>query len=78
MQNYEASSVTPFVEITEINMWQLNYHNRPDFLDYFEDEQDYVDAMFILIVYQNFGILLRQDMLMQDWEPTGDHRGVAE
>jgi len=47
-----------------IDMWQLQYYNRPEFLASFESEQDYVDAMFILIIYQNFGILLRQDMLM--------------
>lgn len=55
--------MSPIVEIAEINMWQLQYHNRPEFLAFFEDEQDYVDAMFILIVYTNFGILLRHDML---------------
>ena len=56
-------NIVPSVEITETNMWQLHYHNRPEFLGYFVDEQDYVDAMFILIIYQNFGVLLRQDML---------------
>lgn len=57
--------MAPIVEVTEINMWQLQYHNRPEFLSFFESEQDYVDAMFILIVYQNFGILLRHDMLQR-------------
>lgn len=46
-------------------MWQLTYTNRPEFLCSFESEQEYVDAMFILIIYQNFGILLRQDMLIR-------------
>jgi hypothetical protein len=46
-------------------MWQLTYTNRPEFICSFSNEQDYVDAMFILIIYQNFGILLSQDMLMQ-------------
>ena len=61
MQNNEASGMAPIVEVA---MWKLNYHNRLEFLDYFIDEQDYVDAMFILIIYQNFGILLRHDMLL--------------
>jgi hypothetical protein len=45
-------------------MWQLTYTNRPEFICSFEDEQDYVDAMFILIIFQNFGILLRHDALL--------------
>ena len=49
---------------TENAMWQLQYYNRPEFICSFENEQDYVDAMFILIIYQNFGILLRHDLLL--------------
>jgi hypothetical protein len=63
MQITRQVSMAPNFEVT--TMWQLNYHNRPEFLDWFGDEQDYVDAMFILIIYQNFGILLRHDMLNQ-------------
>lgn len=61
--NEANNSLVPSTKVMETNMWQLQYHNRPEFLDYFEDEQDYVDAMFILIIYQNFGVLLRRDML---------------
>lgn len=61
VQHYEASTV-PIVEV--MTMWRTNYHTT-DLIDIFDDEQAYIDAMFILIVYQNFGILLRHDMLNQ-------------
>ena len=52
--------------ITMNTTWYTKYRNRPEFMAYFETEQEYVDAMFILIVFQNFGILLDTSKLRQD------------
>ena len=36
--------------------WMTKYFNRPEFLSWFNDEQEYVDAMFRQIVMFNFGV----------------------
>jgi len=36
--------------------WTYKYRNRPEFLSWFESEQEYVDAMFVQIVMFNYGI----------------------
>ena len=46
-------------------MWQLTYTNRPEFICSFDNEQDYVDAAYILIIYMNFGILLDPKHLLK-------------
>lgn len=38
--------------------WMTKYHNRPEFLSWFESEQEYVDAMFVILIMHNFGIVL--------------------
>jgi len=38
--------------------WMTKYHNRPEFLSWFESEQEYVDAMFVLLIMHNFGIVI--------------------
>jgi len=43
--------------------WTQRYHNRDEFLSFFESEQDYIDAMFIQIVMFNFGVWLDSDEL---------------
>ncbi len=59
--------------------WYNKYRNRPEFMDNFESEQDYVDAMFIMIVMFNFGRYMRPDELRdEDCLPTGEHRSVTE
>lgn len=44
--------------------WYNRYSNT-DLLTYFENggEQEYIDAMFILLIWQNFGVLLNPTML---------------
>jgi hypothetical protein len=38
--------------------------NRLEFLAYFDSEQEYVDAMFAMIIMYNFGVWLdTEDML---------------
>jgi hypothetical protein len=62
-QKSRGNGVTPIVELKMRNtMWRTNYHTT-DLIDLFDDEQAYIDAAFILIIYMNFGILLRHDML---------------
>lgn len=36
-------------------MWITKYMMRPEFLAYFDTEQEYVDAMFAQIIAYNFG-----------------------
>jgi len=44
--------------------WYTRYHNRPEFMSHFDSEQEYVDAMFAMIVMFNFGVWLEPyDML---------------
>lgn len=40
------------------NNWYSKYRNRPEFMANFDSEQEYVDAMFIMIVMFNFGIYI--------------------
>lgn len=39
-------------------IWTMKYHNRLEFMAHFDAEQDYVDAMFQMIVLFNYGIWL--------------------
>jgi hypothetical protein len=39
--------------------WTYKYNSDPDFLALFETEQDYVDAMFMLIVVFNYGKVVK-------------------
>lgn len=43
--------------------WYNKYRNRPEFMANFDSEQDYVDAMFIMIVMFNYGTWLHKDEL---------------
>jgi hypothetical protein len=36
--------------------WLKEYHTREEFLSWFETEQEYIDAEFIMIVMFNFGV----------------------
>jgi len=59
----EGTVTTAVVSSTVITMWTTKYHTREDFLAYFLDEQEYVDAMFIQIIALNYGIWLSKDSL---------------
>jgi len=55
---------SPALPLMVITMnWTQRYHNRDEFLSFFESEQDYIDAMFIQIVMFNFGVWLDSDEL---------------
>jgi hypothetical protein len=43
--------------------WMTKYRNVSDFLSFFENEQDYVDAMFVHMIMYNFGVYLDHTML---------------
>ncbi len=43
--------------------WNTKYHMPLEFSAYFLSEQDYVDHMFIWMIYSNFGILLTMEEL---------------
>jgi len=43
--------------------WMIKYHNRVEFLSWFENEQDYIDAMFVHIIMFNFGVHLDREVL---------------
>jgi hypothetical protein len=45
--------------------------NRPEFLSVFDTEQDYVDAMFIMIVMYNFGQWLDSNALYTSAHDVG-------
>jgi len=58
-----------------IVMWTEKYHNRNEFMAYFLTEQEYVDAMFTLIIMENFGIWLDATKLCRDQHgPLTDRR----
>lgn len=40
----------------EMSNWHSKYRNRAEFLSWFDTEQEYVDAMFALIVMYNYGV----------------------
>lgn len=40
---------------------------HPFFLAHFDSEQEYVDAMFAMIIMYNFGVWLKQDELHKEW-----------
>lgn len=46
--------------------WMTKYSNRNEFLSYFTDEQDYIDAMFIQMIMFNFGVWLDVSVLHSD------------
>jgi len=44
--------------------WYTKYQQRDEFLSWFTTEQEYIDAMFALMIMYNFGIWLDpEDML---------------
>lgn len=58
--------------ITMNNTWMTKYMNREEFLSWFNDEQEYVDAMFAQIVMFNFGVFIDATMMhMSDKNASG-------
>ena len=55
--------------------WMNRWHNRQEFLSFFENEQDYVDAMFTQIVMFNFGVFIDASMMLDTDSATA--RDVA-
>jgi len=54
--------------------WYSKYNIASDFLSFFNDEQDFVDAMFVQIVMYNFGVYHDASTLRMDGpEITGYH-----
>ena len=49
--------------VITMNTWMMKYNNVPEFLSYFDSEQDFVDAIFIQIVMFNFGVWLDYEQL---------------
>lgn len=49
-----------------MNIWMMKYHNRVEFLSWFDDEQEYIDAMFVMIVMFNFGVYLEPSKLRSE------------
>ena len=49
-----------------ITMWTTKYRNRNEFMAYFLDEQQYVDAVFIQMIMFNFGIWLDVESLLAE------------
>jgi hypothetical protein len=44
--------------------WYTKYHMPVEFAAYFLSEQEYVDHMFIWLIYANFGVLLSTENLL--------------
>ena len=44
--------------------WNVKYHMPLEFTAHFENEQDFVDHMFIWLIYSNFGVLLPVENLL--------------
>ena len=42
--------------VITMNTWMTKYTVPPEFLSFFDSEQDFVDAIFIQIVMYNFGV----------------------
>jgi len=49
--------------VITMNDWITKYRNRDEFLTWFMDEQEYVDAMFIQMIMFNFGVWLDMEEL---------------
>lgn len=49
--------------VIPMNTWMTKYNNVTDFLSFFENEQDYVDAMFTQMIMFNFGIYIDSSMM---------------
>lgn len=61
--------------ITMQKTWHTKYTNVKEFLSFFENEQDYVDAMFVQIVMFNFGVYHDASTLRhEDQERIEDRR----
>jgi hypothetical protein len=45
--------------------WQTKYTTRIDFMNLFDNEQDFIDAMFMQIVMFNFGVFLNTEDLIE-------------
>ena len=68
MKGTVSSDPVPFILTTggTVMAWMTKYSNITEFLSFFTDEQDYVDAMFVQIVMFNFGVYMDQSMLHTD------------
>jgi hypothetical protein len=44
--------------------WTSKYHFRHEFLEWFLNEQDYIDNEFIWLIYANFGVMLKSSDLL--------------
>ena len=44
--------------------WNTKYHMPAEFTAYFLSEQEFIDHMFIWIIYSNFGVLLPVENLL--------------
>lgn len=51
--------------VIPMNTWMEKYQNHPDFMSFFESEQDYIDAMFCHMIMWNFGVFIDHTMLYQ-------------
>lgn len=58
--------------------WMSKYINRDEFLTWFLDEQEYVDAMFVQIVMFNFGEWINTNDLPTDVDLPLDYLGRGE
>ena len=57
-----------FLRSTALSMvipmtWHTRYKYGTEFLTHFDDEQDFIDAMFIHMIMWNFGVYLDHTML---------------
>lgn len=44
--------------------WIRKYHTREEFVSWFIDEQEYIDAEFVMIIMFNFGVWISKDDLL--------------
>ena len=44
--------------------WYSKYHMPNEFLAWFETEQEYIDAMFVLIIIANYGQWVESESLL--------------
>lgn len=46
--------------------WHTRYKYGTEFLTHFDNEQDFIDAMFIHMIMWNFGVYMDHTMLYRD------------
>lgn len=64
--------------VIAMQTWMSKYINRDEFLTWFLDEQEYVDAMFVQIVMFNFGEWINTNDLPTDVDLPLDYLGRGE